>query len=198
MRIVTVLLVACLLGSCSITAPRDVGNANMITLSAPDNIGAPARKLGVLKVDYPSAPSDLDTYRIAVAKVDGRQDYFAGARWNEFLPSVVQSALTEALAKGGRFTYVDSDEGNINNNYLLRVDIEECRAIYTAERQPPQAVIRMVFNLTTAYGKNSLITFRLEEKTQASANSLTAIAAAFNTSFGSIAKQAITHLNRIK
>ncbi len=197
MRIVYALALVIGLSSCSLTAPRDVGKANMITLSAPVTKSSGKHTLGVLKVDYPSAPDDLNTYRIAVAKADGRQDYIASARWNEFLPSVLQSAITETLAKNSTFSYVESDEGTTAPNYLLHMDIEECRVVYGSTQQAPDAVIRIVFNVKSANSKKLLKTFTVEKRVTSENNTLTAISRAFNHAFADIATDMQKRLKKI-
>lgn len=188
----------CVLASCSLTAPRDVGKANMFTLESPEGVHAGRTLAGVLKIDYPSVPSDLDTYRIAVQTADGRQDYFAGARWNEFLPSVVQAALQDTLAKGQVFTYVETDEGNVANQYVLHTEVAECRAVYETAKAPPLVKIRMVFRLSLPASQKAILRFAVEKTAKAEGNSLLAIAKAFNVAFEAVAKDAVHKLSKAK
>lgn len=194
MKKILTFFAALLLASCSITAPRDVGNANRITLSALDIEERTGHKHGGIKVDYPTAASDLDTYRIAVAKADGRQDYFAHARWDEFLPSVVQSALIETLTKSGSYAYVGSDENKAQNDYILHAYIEACTAVYAAAGSPPEAHIRIVFHLTGAHGSKVVRTFTVDKKARAESNTLASVAKAFNGAFLAVAEDVLKKL----
>lgn len=169
--------------ACSLTAPRDVGKANMFTLSAPEHVQVFPRRNGILQVNYPSVPSELDTYRIAVATADGRQDYFARTRWSEFLPSLVQAALQDTLTRSQLFSYVDTDEGKSRETYVLTTEIQEFQAAYQSAGAPPLVTIRMVFRLSVANTGRVVKQFSTRHTAVASANQLPAIAAAFAKAF---------------
>jgi cholesterol transport system auxiliary component len=61
-----------------------------------------AVSLGIV-VARPRASSALDTDRIAVVAAGSRFDYYAGARWAEAAPQMVQERLVAALAGTGQF-----------------------------------------------------------------------------------------------
>jgi ABC-type uncharacterized transport system auxiliary subunit len=187
------------LAACSITSPRDVGNANRLTLAAPEPVVAAGHKRGGgLKVDYPSTSSDLNTYRIAVSKHDGKRDYFSGARWDEFLPSVMQSALIETFIGSKQFSFVVSDEENTPHRYVLHTVIEECRAVYESAASSPVIVMRVTFHISTAPDKKKLRTFTLEKHAQSKNNTLASIAQAFNQAFSELAGEAVEKVATIK
>lgn len=194
MRLLIVSLLAVVLTACSITKPRDVGNANMVNLETPQLAAAKARKNASLKVEYPSAAPDLDTYRISVKRKDNKQDYFAGTRWSEFLPALVQSVMVEAFAQAGTFTRVNSDAVVSRGGYVLQTEIQEFSAVYAAQNMAPQAVIRIAFRLSPQDNAGATKSFVLEEKVQAQNNTLQATASAFKQGFSNILQRAAKKL----
>lgn len=180
-----------MLTACSITAPRDVGNANMINLETPRLTATGKVKKNVaLKVEYPSAAPDLDTYRISVKRKNNSQDYFSGTRWSEFLPLLVQSAMVEAFAQGDVFTRVNSDAVVSRGGYVLQTEIQEFSAVYTGQNVAPQAVIRIAFRVFPQGNPAAAKSFTLEEKVQAQGNTLQATASAFRQGFLNILQRA--------
>ncbi len=193
-----VLLIACLIVSgCSLTAPRNVGKSDMVTLpslSSAQMQTPPQKKFAAIMVSYPTAPSDLDTFRIAVLRADGRQDYFSGTRWAAFLPSVVQSALQDTLLNSNAFSYVESDEGSIAGRYILNTEIHEFGAVYTSSSVPPSVILRVSFNLQHARNLKPLTEFTLEEKAQAQKNDKASIAAAYTEAFTALEQDIVKRI----
>jgi len=56
-----------------------------------------------LGVARPRAAPSLDTERIAVVQPDSRFDYFAGIRWSEPAPQMLQALIVRVLQSSSRF-----------------------------------------------------------------------------------------------
>jgi ABC-type uncharacterized transport system auxiliary subunit len=184
MRAIIVSIAAMLLASCSVTTPRDVGNANKITLNT---VTLPASKAPAkynsIQIEYPTASTELDTYRIAVTKTDGMDGYFEGTRWNEFLPAVVQAAIIESLSRNSAFAFVQSDEDNTRSNYVLHTAIEDFRAVYSTSAKPPIISMRLAFHVTSKLNSKRVKRFVISKAVPAKDNSLSSVTEAFNSAF---------------
>lgn len=191
MRFLIVSLLGLMLTACSITKPRDVGNANMINLGTPQLAAGKVKKNVALKVEYPSVAPDLDTYRISVKRQNNTQDYFSGTRWSEFLPLLVQSVMVEAFAQSEAFARVNSDSVVSRTGYVLQTEIQEFSAVYSSKSVTPQAVIRIAFRIYPQDYVAGAKGFVLEEKVQAQANTLQAISAAFKEGFSEVLRRAV-------
>jgi ABC-type uncharacterized transport system auxiliary subunit len=172
------LIAALLAAGCSFT-PRDVGYDNVFTLSSLSKQGHRPSDLGVLMLNYPTAPVELSTYRVAIVS-DGKLDYIAGARWNDFLPEIMRPALQETLKNSGAFSYVEPDSGNVKNAYTLNTQINKFTVVYA--NKLPVADVSVTFNLLRANG-DAVAHFTSARRVTARANAKGAIAAAFQQAF---------------
>lgn len=193
MKNLIAIFLAVMLSGCSLISPRDVGNANMFTLSASGDAKAKHKKQSGLRVNYPTAPSELDTYRIAVTKADGREDFIAGARWGDFLPSLMQTALQDAIGKSGAFRYVTTDESNAEGKHNLSVKIIDCRAVYKTDDAAPLVTMRLFVRLSGPDGR-TLKSFVVNKDVTAEHNSMLSIAQAFNAVFDAVTDDIIEKL----
>jgi|GEM_PF-1242062 len=182
MRKIAIFLILAL-SCCSFTAPRDVGNANRMTLHALANPVLPFTSKNGITLAYPDSESNLDTYRIAVQRADGRQDYFAGARWSDFLPQLVRSSVQETLFNTHAFSTVNNDETTSIQRYSLFITIQEMQAVY--EKTASNPVISLIFYVRLTDNKTHKIVKEkaVKEKIVATTNDLTHIILAFDTAF---------------
>ncbi len=192
------ILALCAIGlalcGCGITSPQDVGRANTFSLRAVPGVEKPAAALlGRLVVSLPKANAELDTYRIALLRDGDRQDYYASARWADFLPVIVQSALIESLQNSGHFAVVTSDHAGISANYQLESNIQLFHADYT-QSDPPSIVVRIYFTLLETKTSKVMESFVVEKTGTAHANQITSIHKGFNAIFSSVQKEAIAHI----
>jgi ABC-type uncharacterized transport system auxiliary subunit len=169
-----------LLAGCSFT-PRDVGYDNVFTLKSAGAQGHRPNDLGVLVLNYPTAPVELQTYRVAIVH-DGKQDYIAGARWNDFLPEIMRPALQETLKNSGAFSYVEPDDGGVLSAYILNTQINRFAVVYGNAGKPPSVDVSLTFNLERMGGE-AVARFTAARRITARANSKAAIADAFQQAF---------------
>ena len=189
-KLATVFLLLPFFTACSLTEPRDVGKANMLTLHATAQPQEVKQKHGTLSIQLPEAPLVLDTYRIAVTLADGRDDYIAGARWNTFLTSLVQESLRDNFAQSHVFTHTNEDTDVGESKYQLRTEIRSFSAVYTVDNQPP--IIKVKLGFTVKRGYTQVVKqFSSAAEVAASANSITAIHAAFDQAFNQASADAL-------
>ena len=182
--------------SCSLTSPRDVGKANMITLSPLNEVKQSNKKLSNITIAYPLVPSELDTYRIAVIRADKREDYFASVRWSEFLPAIIESNLKQTIANSKIFSQVQNDDKKSASDYILMTTVNDMKAIYYSDKKPPEIYINISFALKK--GKNNLLIkeFNIQKTIGLSENNISSIARGFDKAFLLIQKELIEDISK--
>lgn len=180
------------ISSCGLTAPENRGNSNKFTLSSVSE-KASGKRLSGLIVDFPKVSSDLDTFRIALLRDTGKRDYFAGSRWADFLPVIVQTSIVESLENSGKFTAASADFAKFSANYQLEINIQNFEADYTTST-PPTIRIKMNVKLLNANSSSILKNFTVENASKAEANDLESIYKAFDAAFTNVQKDIVRKL----
>jgi len=132
-----------------------------------------------LAVARPRAASALDTDRIAVVQPDSRFDYFAGLRWSEAAPQMVQQQLVRALAADGRFEAVVAAPSRVPADLLLDVELRRFEAVYAAAGAPPEVRVELQVSLVDTRQVRRLASFTATGAASAGANGRASVVAAF-------------------
>jgi len=132
-----------------------------------------------LSVARPRAVSSLDTNRIAVVSGAGAFDYFAGLRWSEPAPQMLQRVLVEALAADGRFATTVAAPTRVPAEYLLDVELREFTAFYAAADAPPRVRVQWQVTLVDPHAGRRIASFLTEGTATAAAQRRDALVAAF-------------------
>ena len=114
-------------------------------LAAPTLPDAGAPLPAALAVGRPRAAAALDTDHIAVSGPQTRFDYYAGVRWAEPAPLMLQQALVQALAADGRFATVVATPSRVPVEYALDVELRSFEAASNGEGAP---VVRVALQVT--------------------------------------------------
>lgn len=176
------LAIFALTASCTLT-PRNTGSAHMFILKPAEVSVAPAAAKN-LTVALPQTSSVLDTARVALTRNGKFQDYYADARWADFLPVLVHDNLAKTLSRTG---VADAAGGH----FILKTDIRAFQAEYTAGRIAPVIKIRMQARLVSLE-KGDVLNFTAEVTRKADHDRLADIQAAFAAAFNDVQKQIAT------
>lgn len=146
--------------------------------------GAPAQSGGpslpvALAVARPRAASSLDTERIAVVRGGSGFDYYAGVRWSDPAPQMLQQLLVEALVADGRFATAVAAPSRVPAEFLLDVELREFAAFYDTADAQPQARVRWQATLIDARSGARIASFQAGGTAVAAANRRDALIAAF-------------------
>ncbi|MDE2335771.1 MAG: membrane integrity-associated transporter subunit PqiC [Alphaproteobacteria bacterium] len=179
--IAAALLVA-LAAACAIT-PRDTGSAFIFALPPAKVKTQTARRDKTLAVALPQVAAELDTYRIALKHGDRRWDYYAGARWSDFLPVVVRDDLTATLAASHVFKNVTTGSSGLDADLALKTNISAFQAEY-ADGGAPVIQIRMTAALVDRATGAQIAVFAAGAERKAAADTLDALQSAFAAAFG--------------
>jgi len=146
--------------------------------------GAPGSSAGAalpaaLAVARPRAASSLDTERIAVVRGGSGFDYFAGVRWSDPAPQMLQQLLVEALVADGRFATAVAAPSRVPAEFMLDVELREFAAFYETEAALPRARVQWQVTLVDARAGTRVASFLVESTAVAAANRRDALIAAF-------------------
>ena len=100
-----------------------------------------------LAVARPQAPAALDTDRLAVVKPGLGFDYFAGLRWAEPAPSMLQQLLVQALAADGRFATTVAAPSRVPTELLLDLELRRFEAVDGGEGHAPRVDVEIQASL---------------------------------------------------
>lgn len=182
--------------SCTL-APRDTGRGFVLAL---DHLPAASTHVAMspdtLVVALPTAAPELDTARIALVKQDGHWDYYAGAKWPDFLPLVVQDSLTESLSGSGLYKTVVSDQSGARGGQKLATVIRSFQTVYRTGAAAPVAKVALSVRLTAAGEADAVAAFDVQAQAPAAQDRLGDIQTAFAAAFRSAQQQAILKLKQ--
>ena len=142
----------------------------------PDRGGRLPLAIGVVR---PGAAPALDTDRVAVVQPDSRFDYFAGVRWSESAPQMLQQQLIRALANDGRFAAVMAVPSRVPADLLLDVELRRFEAVYAADGVAPQVRVEMQVSLVDPRRAQRQASFVAVGTATAAANRRADVIAAF-------------------
>lgn len=183
--------ISALLAGCSL-APRNTGSAYMFALS-PVTAVQKERTALRLGVDFPAAAPELDTARIALNRQGKTWDYYAGARWSDFLPVIVQDNIAKTIESAGIFSSVAVDAGATADE-VLKMEIRSFQAEYPPTRAAPVIRVRLQVTLLDRRSLHPLASFGAAGTREASADSLPAIQSAFRDAFTAAERQLVASL----
>src|ERR1041384_92904 len=147
---------------------------------------APAASVGVtrseadLSIGRPDLAPGLDSERIAVLK--GRQlDYYRGAQWGGRTTEVVQTLMVESFEDQQLFRSVTAEQSRVSSDYVLDVSVRDFQAEHASDGEAPTAHVTIVSRLIRVSDRQLVETLAATAESRASANSMSAVAAAFET-----------------
>ncbi|MGQ0384956.1 MAG: ABC-type transport auxiliary lipoprotein family protein [Gammaproteobacteria bacterium] len=178
-------LAACV-GSLKDAAPAPV----IYRVDAPELAGGDALAADLL-VSRPEAGPGLGTDRVATRWPGHRLDYYAGARWAEDLPLLVQSAMIESLSGARRLRSVQGDLGRFRASHVLSLKLVSFEADYTAGGAPV-ARVALAVTLGRQSDRQVLASFTVTTAQPAAANRMAQVVAALDAAFGRAVTESAT------
>jgi len=164
-------------------SPKDTGRAHMFSLeplALPASAALPFAP--TLVVALPTSAPDLDTHRIALTHADGRHDYYAGARWVDFLPALIQDSLIKTFERSGAFHRVTT-EGGRTDDWQLKLEVRSFQADYRKGVSAPRVRVFLAVTVKRPGATLLPMTFKASGEAAAASDSLADIQTAFAMAF---------------
>jgi cholesterol transport system auxiliary component len=150
-----------------------------------------------ITVARPGAAPALDTDRVAVVQPDSRFDYFAGVRWSEPAPQMLQQQLVRALASDGRFEAVVAAPSRVPSDLLLDVELRRFEAVFAADGGVPEVRVEMQVSLVDPRQAKRLASFVAAASAAATANRRAPVIAAFDRATAQAVHDAVDQVRAV-
>ena len=143
-----------------------------------------------LVIDEPTASTALDTDRILVRPGNSEIKYFAGARWSERVPRLIQSQLLRGFDKSGAIVGVGRQAIGLHGDYELQGELSTFDTIYSGATTPTTEIV-VNFKVVRQPGEIIIASRNFEQSERAGAPSLAAITTSFGDVLSAIVNQAV-------
>lgn len=130
-RLLAIVVVAPL-AACALVSAGTGPAPQLFTLTAAHPAATDAEPAPQIEVDEFSAPAAIDTTRIVRQSGANEIAYYAGARWTDRVPRMIQSLMVETLENSGRFEAVSTRGAGLRADYELIGDIRRFAVVPSA------------------------------------------------------------------
>ena len=139
-RFIVVAALALSLSACAGLIPGTGPAPDLYTLSPKSSFDAGLPSVSwQLVVEEPGAAGGLSTQKIALRANALELQYFAGARWTERAPRLVQTLMVESFENTDRIVAVGRQAIGLRSDFNLKSELREFQAEYGAEGARPCA-----------------------------------------------------------
>jgi cholesterol transport system auxiliary component len=136
-----------------------------------------------VSVETPTATAGLNTARIAVQPTSTTLEYYAGGRWVDVVPIMVQNLFRESLDNAGKLDVLGREVVGVRADYALLLHIREFQAEYDESEQPIVRV-RIQARLLRLPRRTSIAATSKAYTIRAADGSLPAVVSAFDDGLG--------------
>jgi cholesterol transport system auxiliary component len=145
-----------------------------------------------LIIEEPIAAGGLDTNRIALRPHPTKLQFFAGSRWTERAPKMLQTLLIESFENTNRIVSVGRQSIGLRSDYTLKTELREFQA--ETDDQTGATTIRVRINAKLVQQPKRIIvgSQSFEHLVEVdSAGGMSAIVVAFDTATGRVIKKLV-------
>lgn len=145
-----------------------------------------------LIIEEPIAAGGLDTNRIAMRPHPTKLQFFAGSRWTERAPKMLQTLLIESFENTNRIVSVGRQSIGLRSDYTLKTELREFQA--EIDDQTGATTIRVRINAKLVQQPKRIIvgSQSFEHLVEVdSAGGMSAIVVAFDTATGRVIKKLV-------
>jgi cholesterol transport system auxiliary component len=180
MRRALVLSLALLSAGCagSLLGPSNDA-AQIYRLEIAATAGGAERLPLALGVARPRAAASLDTDRIAVVQPDSRFGHFAGVRWSEPAPQMLQALIVRVLQSDGRYEVIVATPSRVPADLLLDVELRRFEAVYAPGVESPTVRVEFLATLVDTRRARRVSSIVASAEAVAGSNGRSAVLEAF-------------------
>jgi len=144
-----------------------------------------------LVVEQPISSGTLATQRIALNHDAMRIEYFAGARWTEQAPKLVQTLLVESFENSNKIVAVGRMAIGLRSDFNLKSELREFQAEYRETGAPPTIRVRVNAKLIHQAKRQIIASRTFESLVKADDTTMRAIVRAFDRGLGKVIKKIV-------
>lgn len=143
-----------------------------------------------LLVELPTAPSGIDTPRIALQRNPLELEYYARSSWTDRAPRMIQTLIIESFENSNALSGVGREAVGLRSDFVLQTELREFQAEYF-NGSKPRAHVRINAKLVETLERRIAASGRFEGFAEASADNLIAIVAAFDEALDQVLKKLV-------
>ena len=144
-----------------------------------------------LVVEEPVASRALDSDRIAIRTSPLELKYYAGARWSDRAPSLVQTLLVESFENSGLIVAVGRQAIGLRGDYDLKLELREFHAEMYGETSTPTVRTRLNVKIIRQPSASIIASETFERTADAESDSIPNVVNAFDEALGSTMKRVV-------
>lgn len=190
-RLIRVAALALGLSACTGLMPGSGPAPDLYTLSPKSSFDTALPEVSwQLVVEVPFASGGLATQSIALRRNALELRYFAGARWIERAPRLVQTLLVESFENTGRIVAVGR-AADLRSDFNLKSELREFQAEYESEAAPPLIRVRLNAKIVQQPRREIIASANFEATARAAGTNMAGIITAFDEAFGKVLRRVV-------
>ncbi len=128
----------------------------------------------------PTAAPGLDSPQIVLVQSDRRMSFYLASRWPAPAPNMIETLAVEKLRGSDIWRSVSDSTSGFPSDYVMQVTLRRFEADYTDGGPAPTVHVVLDCLVGKREGREVVGTFLAEGSSQATANKLSAVVAAFD------------------
>ena len=144
-----------------------------------------------LVVDQPTAAGGLDTDRIAVHPDPTEIKYYAGARWTDRAPDMVQTLMLESFENTGKIVAVGKQTIGLRSDFNLVSDLREFQAEYKPGSQIPSVRVQINVKIVKQPRQQIIASNNFERVVEAKSGDIKDVVLAFDDALGKVLRRVV-------
>lgn len=180
------------LSACGFTLPGGGPAPDIYELSPKSTFDENLPKVDLqLVLEEPSSARGIDTDRMALRPSPIEVKYFAGARWVDRAPRMVQLLLVESFENTGKIVAVGRQSIGLRPDYGVKSDLREFQAEYFEAGGLPKIHVRLNIKLIKMPEARIVASHTFDQIAPASGKEITEIVKSFDETLGKVMRQSV-------
>ena len=191
-RIAGLLALTATLSACGFTLPGSGPAPDIYDLSPKSSFDEDLPNIQLqLVVEEPSSARGIDSDRITLRPSPIEIKYFAGVRWVDRAPRMVQILLVESFENTGKIVAVGRQSIGLRPDFSVKSDLREFQAEYFEADGQPRIHVRLNVKLIKMPEARIVASRTFDQTELASGKEITAIVQSFDETLGKVMRQSV-------
>ncbi len=191
-RIAGLVALTATLSACGFTLPGSGPAPDIYDLSPKNSFDEDLPNIDLqLIVEEPSSARGIDSDRIALRPSSIEIKYFAGARWVDRAPRMVQILLVESFENTGKIVAVGRQSIGLRPDFSVKSELREFQAEYFENDGLPNIHVRLNVKLIKMPEARIIASRTFDQTDPASGKDITAIVQSFDETLGKVLRRSV-------
>ncbi len=191
-RIAVLLALTAVLSACGFQLPGSGPAPDIYDLSPKSSFDEDLPKINLqLVVEEPSSARGIDSDHITLRPSPIEIKYFAGVRWVDRAPRMVQILLVESFENTGKVVAVGRQSIGLRPDFSVKSDLREFQAEYFEAGGQPRIHVRLNLKLIKMPEARIVASRTFDQIEPASGKEITAIVQSFDETLGKVMRRSV-------